>query len=185
MAIAYDKLLSLKIPDVEHSYTEKDTILYALGLGLGHDPMDEAELAFVYEKNLKALPTFAMKLGYTPFWLRNPAIGLDWHKVVHGEAGFTLHRPIAPKGSVIGRTRIVEAIDKGDGRGALIYSQREVIDKASGALIATLRQTTFARGDGGFGGTREWSKGNAPALHAIPDRAPDLICALPTRPEVA
>jgi hypothetical protein len=48
MPLNYDKLLALDIPDVEHTYTEKDTILYALGLGLGHDPMDEAELAFVY-----------------------------------------------------------------------------------------------------------------------------------------
>ena len=185
MAIDYDKLLALEIPDVAHGYTQKDVILYALGLGLGYDPMNEDELAFVYEKNLKALPTFAMKLGYTPFWLRNPAIGLDWHKVVHGEAGFTLHRPVAPEGAVIGCTRIVKVIDKGEGKGALIYSQREVFDKASGALIATLRQTTFARGDGGFGGPRDWSKGDAPKLHPIPERAPDLVCDLPTRPEMA
>lgn len=185
MAIDYDTLLALDIPEIEHSYTEKDTILYALGLGLGHDPMNEDELAFVYEKNLKALPTFAMKLGYAPFWLRHPSIGLDWTKVVHGEAGFTLRQPVASKGTVVGRTRIIEAIDKGEGKGALIYSQREVIDQASGARIATLRQTTFARGDGGFGGPREWTKGPAPTLHPIPDRAPDLVCDLPTRPEIA
>ncbi len=185
MAIDYDRLLALDIPVDAHDYTEKDAILYALGIGLGYDPMNEDELAFVYEKNLKALPTLAMKLGYTPFWLRNPAIGLDWHKVVHGEAAFTLHKPIVPKGSVIGRTRILEAIDKGEGKGALIYSQREVFDKASGAKIATLRQTTFARGDGGFGGPREWTKGTPPALHPIPDRPPDLVCDLPTRPEIA
>ena len=102
MTIDYRKLLDLRIPDVVHPYTEKDTILYALGLGLGHDPMDENELGFVYEKNLKALPTFATKLGYSPFWLRAPEIGLDGHKFVHGEAGFTLHRPIAPKGCAAG-----------------------------------------------------------------------------------
>jgi acyl dehydratase len=179
--IDYDRLLALDIPDVEHTYTEKDAILYALGLGLGRDPMDEAELAFVYEKNLKALPTFAVKLGYTPFWLRAPEIGIDWNKVVHGETGFTLHRPIAPKGKVIGRTRVVEVLDKGEGKGALIYSQREVIDKASGEKIATLRQTTFARGDGGFGGPR----GDGPLPHPLPERAPDLVCDLPTRPEIA
>ncbi len=66
MAIDYDKLLALKIPDVEQSYGAKDTMLYALGVGLGHDPMNEDELAFVYEKNLKVLPTFALVLGYTP-----------------------------------------------------------------------------------------------------------------------
>jgi acyl dehydratase len=185
MAINYDRLFALDIPDIAHSYTHKDAMLYALGVGLGYDPMNESELAFVYEKQLKTLPTFAMVLGYTPYWLRHPDVGLDWGKVVHGEAGFTLHKPIEPEGAVIGRTRVIEAIDKGAGRGALVYSQREVIDQASGATLATLRQTTFARGDGGFGGPREWSKGAAPVPHAIPERAPDLVCDLPTRPEMA
>src|SRR6185437_8435575 len=143
MPIDYDRLLALDIPDVQHSYTEKDVILYALGLGLGQNPLNEDELTFVYEKNLKALPTFAVMLGYVPFWLRHPKIGLNWTKVVHGEHGFTLHKPIAPRGSVIGRTRITEVIDKGKDKGALTYSVRQVVDQASGELIATSRQTTF------------------------------------------
>src|SRR3954471_24105375 len=113
MAIVYDKLLALKIPEVEHAYGAKETMLYALGLGLGQDPMNEEELAFVYEKNLKALPTFALVLGHTPYWLRNPQTGVDWTKVVHGEQAFVLHKPVAPHGAVIGRTRVVEVIDKG------------------------------------------------------------------------
>jgi acyl dehydratase len=181
MPIDPEKLLALEIPEVEHSYTEKDAILYALGLGLGQDPMNGQELAFVYEKDLKALPTFALVLGYTPYWLRNPQSGVNWTKVVHGEQGFTLHRPVTPTGAVIGRTRVVDVIDKGADKGALIYSVREVIDKASGAPIATLRQTTFARGDGGFGGPRR----DTPPPHPLPERTPDMVCDLPTRPEAA
>jgi acyl dehydratase len=181
MTIVYENLLALKNPDVEHSYTDKDAMLYALGLGFGQDPMNEDELAFVYERNLKALPSFALMLGYAPFWLRNPQIGVTWNKVVHGEQAFVLHRPVAPHGAVIGRNRIVEVIDKGEGRGALIYSERQVIDKASGESIATLKQTTFCRADGGFGGPSR----QAPAPHPLPDRAPDLVCDLPTRPEMA
>src|SRR5882672_1258499 len=101
MPIDYDKLLALKIPDVAQAYTEKDAILYALGVGLGHDPMDEAELAFVYEKNLKVLPSFACVLGYTPFWLRDHDTGIDFLKAVHGEQGVVVHRPIAPRGKVV------------------------------------------------------------------------------------
>jgi acyl dehydratase len=181
MPIDYDKFLALAIPEVEHTYVEKDAILYALGLGFGYDPMNVDELAFVYEKNLKALPTFALVLGYSPYWLRNPECGVNWTKVVHGEQGFVLHKPVAPKGAVIGRTRIVEVIDKGEGKGALVYSERAVIDKASGERIATLKQTTFCRGDGGFGGPPR----EAPAPHPIPERAPDMVCDLPTRPEMA
>src|SRR6185312_14949025 len=109
MAIVYEKLLALKIPEVEHTYGPKDVMLYALGLGLGQDPMNENELAFVYEKNLKVLPTFAL---------------------VHGEQAFMLHKPVAPQGAVIGKTRVAEVIDKGAGKGALVFSERQIIDKA-------------------------------------------------------
>ncbi len=181
MPIDPDKILSLKIPAVEQTYGVKDCILYALGLGLGQDPMNQDELAFVYEKNLKALPTYALMQGYAPYWLREPEFGLTWSHVVHGEQSLKLHVPVAPQGDVIGRERIVDVVDKGEGRGALIYSEREVVDKASGQLLATLTQTTFCRADGGFGGARR----ETPAPHPIPDRAPDLVCDLPTRPEMA
>ena len=179
--IVYEKLLALNIPEVEHTFGPKDCILYALGLGLGQDPMNADELAFVYEKNLKALPTFALVQGYSPYWLRNPDSGVNWTKVVHGEQGLTLHKTVKTQGTVIGRTRIVEVIDKGEGKGALVYSERQVTDKASGELLATLKQTTFCRGDGGFGGPPR----EAPAPHPLPERAPDLVCDLPTRPEMA
>lgn len=181
MAIDYDKLLALKIPEVEHSYTDKDTILYALGVGLGYDPLDESELAFVYEKNLKPLPTLAAVLGYPGFWVRNLDTSIDWVRSVNGEQSIALHRPLAPQGTVIGRSKILDIVDKGAGKGALIYTERTVSDKASGALIATVNQTTFCRADGGFGGPKRES----PPVHPIPERKPDLVCDLPTRPEMA
>jgi len=181
MPIVYEKLLALDIPAVEHAYGPKDCILYALGLGFGQDPMNEDELSFVYEKNLKVLPTFALVQGYTPYWLRNPQSGVTWNKVVHGEQGLVLHRPLASEGVVVGQTRIVEVIDKGEGKGALVYSERKITDKQSGELLATLTQTTFCRADGGFGGPAR----EAPRPHAIPERAPDVTCDLPTRPEMA
>src|SRR5581483_10079034 len=176
-----EKLLALDIPPVEHTFGWKDCVPYALGLGLGQDPMNEDELAFVYEKNLKALPTFALVQGYSPYWLRNPQSGVNWTRVVHGEQGFVLHRPVKTEGTVIGKTRIVEVIDKGEGKGALVYSERKVTDKTTGELLATLTQTTFCRGDGGFGGPQR----EAPPRHALPQRAPDAVCDLPTRPEMA
>ena len=64
MTIVYDKLMALDIAPAEQIYDAKDCMLYALGVGLGHDPMNEDELAFVYEKNLKVLPTMATVLGH-------------------------------------------------------------------------------------------------------------------------
>ena len=181
MTIDREKLLALKIPDIEHSYSEKDAILYALGIGLGHYPRNEDELSFVYEKELKILPTFALVLGYSAFWLRDLVPGINWGKILHGEQGLVLHRPIPPRGQVIGRTTILDVIDKGAAKGALIYSQRLILDQSSGEKIATLMQTTFCRGDGGFGGPERAS----PPPHPIPARAPDAVCDLPTRPDTA
>jgi acyl dehydratase len=181
MAIDYEKLLALKIPDAVHTYGDKDTMLYALGVGLGHDPIDRAQLDFVYEKNLKALPTFACLLGYPGFWVRDLDTGIDWVRIVNGEQGFTLKAPVKPRGTVVGKTRIVEVIDKGEGKGAVVYTERKITDKASGELIATVTQTTFCRADGGFGGPPRES----PPSHKVPERAPDLVCDLGTRPEMA
>jgi acyl dehydratase len=181
MPINYNKLLALTIPDVEHSYGPKDCMLYALGLGLGYDPVDETQLAFVYEKNLKVLPTMAAVIGYPGYWVKELDTGIDWVKVVAGEYSITLHRPLMPSGTVIGRTRVVEIVDKGPGKGAVLYVERTNEDKATGVCIATILQTTFCRADGGFGGPPR----QQPAPHPIPERAPDLACDLPTRPETA
>ena len=181
MPINYDKLLALKIPEAEHSYSERDSILYALGVGIGHDPMSRGELQFVYEPLLKALPTYPGVLGYPGFWARDLDTGIDWMKLVNGEQGVRLHRPIAPRGTVIGRTRVLDVVDKGLGKGALVYVERAVTDKASGALLATVTQTLFCRGDGGFGGPPR----ETPPPHPIPARAPDAVCDLTTRPEQA
>ena len=181
MAINYDKLMALKIPLSEQSYREKDVILYALGVGLGHDPTDRAQLDFVYEKNMKVLPTFAAVMGYAGFWTRDLDTGIDWVRIVNGEQGFTLHAPLKPRGTMVGHTRILDVVDKGAGKGALIYTERKITDKQTGTLIATVTQTTFARGDGGFGGPPRPS----PPLHQTPERAPDMVCELATRPEAA
>src|SRR4030095_1007295 len=152
MTIVYDKLLSLDVPEVVQAYTEKDAILYALGLGLGHDPLNADELPFVYEKSIKLLPTFAVVLGWPGFWARDLDTGIDWVKLVAGAQGLVVHRPRAPRGIVTAKTRVTEIIDKGPGKGALVYSERVLVDKATGERIATANQTTFCRGDGGFGG---------------------------------
>jgi acyl dehydratase len=183
MPVNLDKLLNHKVAAVEQTYGPKDCILYALGLGFGQNPTDENELQFVLEKNLKALPTWPLKQGYDPYWLRDNDFGLTFSHAVHGEQGIVLHAPVQTSGTVIGQERIVEIVDKGEGRGALIYSQRAITDKANGKLLATLMQTTFCRADGGFGGPRERKDARPP--HAIPERAPDMVCDFATRPEMA
>jgi acyl dehydratase len=142
--------------------------------------MDAQDLRFVYEDGLVAFPTLAVVLGYPGFWLKNSDTGVDWRKILHGEQGLTLHAPLPASGRVIGRTRITEIVDKGD-KGGLMFSERDVVDKASGTLLATLRATTVLRGDGNFGGP----PGPVPQPHALPEREPDAHLDLATLPQAA
>lgn len=181
MPFDYDTLINWKLDDVVQTYSFRDTILYALGLGYGRDPLNERELRFVYEENLETVPTMCVVLGHPGFWVKDPRTGVDWVKVLHGEQGFRIHKPLPTEGTVIGRTRVTDIIDKGPGRGALIFSEKQVIDQATGELLATTTSTTFARGDGGCGGPKK----EQPAPHAIPEREPDRTIDVPTRPEAA
>lgn len=184
MAIDYFKLKNWVFPDLEHRYSEKDTILYALGLGLGKNPIDDDELRFVYERGLQAVPSMAVILGHPGLWMGAPASGIDLSKVVHGEQKVRLHRPLPSSGAVIGRSRVTGVVDKGPDKGALVVVEREVIDKESGATLATVEQVSFCRAEGGFSiagqPSDEW-----PAKPATPSRPADQSCDMSTRPEMA
>ncbi len=144
--------MALDMPAAEQTYGAKDCMLYALGVGLGHDPMNEDELPFVYEKNLKVLPTMGTVLGYPGFWARERDTGIDWCKIVNGEQSITLHRPLAGQGTVLGRSAFSRSSTRAPARARSFYTERKITDKASGEAIATVTQTTFCRADGGFGG---------------------------------
>src|SRR4029079_11878684 len=152
MPVDPGRLLSYPVPEITQALTRRDTIIYALSVGLGADPMDREQLRFVYEEDLRALPTMAVVLGYPGFWLKRPDTGVDWVKVMHAEQGLRIHKPLPVEGRLVGRTRVTGLVDKGPGKGALLYSERRVTD-AAGGLVSTLTMTTFLRGDGGCGGT--------------------------------
>lgn len=169
------QLLAAKIPEVEQYYDWRDCALYALGIGVGFDPMDEIELTFLDETRPTMHPSMVDVLGYPGFWQRDPAFGLDWVKTLHGEHAFRILRPLPAEGHVRGTSRIVDLVDKGTDRGALIYVEREIRDVPSGELLATVMQTVFCRGDGGFGG-----KSDSRPVQALPDRASDMTIDIPT-----
>jgi acyl dehydratase len=181
MALDYDTVMNWKLPEIRQTLTQKDTMLYALGLGLGADPMDEKQLRFVYEKDLLALPTMAVVLAPTGFIWKIPELGADWKKLLHGEQGFELLRPVPSEGELVGRTRIAALVDKGKDKGALAFIERTISDAKTGETIATLKSTSFLRGDGGFGGPA----GPTPDPHELPSRAPDTVCDLSTLPQAA
>ncbi len=176
----YHNIKNWKFPEVDQTYTENDSILYALGIGFGQEPTNPEQLKYVYEKNMQTFPTMAVVLGYPGFWMKDPKAGVNWVKLVHGEQRLKIHRPLPTSGRVIGRGRITHVIDKGADKGALVLSERTLQDP-EGNLYVTIASTTFCRGDGGLSQSDE-----APAaLQATPDRAPDLVCELPTLPQAA
>lgn len=178
--IDYDALLARQFPDVEHSYTTRDTILYALGIGLGVDPMNAAQLKAVYENDpgFCALPSMVNVLASPGFWAMEPDTGIIWQKLLHGEQSFTMHAPLPTQGTLIGKTRIVGIVDKGENRGALILSERTLTNKATGEKIATVAGTSFARANGGFGGP----SGPANPVHTLPESEPDTVFDHKTEP---
>ena len=179
MTLNYDRLLAAEIPGKEQDFSDRDTILYALGVGLGQDPLDERQLSFVYERDLKSLPTYASALAWTRF--ADVDLGYSYAKLVHGEQRMVIHTPLPPRGAVVSQLRVKDAVDRGPEKGAILYFERTLRDKASGELISTQVLTIFARADGGFGGPER------PILlsHPIPERSPDLVCELKVSPRAA
>jgi hypothetical protein len=175
---AYERLLAYRIPEVEQHLTVRDTMLYALGVGLGSDPLDERQLRFVYEKDLQALPTMAVVLAAPSAWIRKSGTGFA-EKSVHGEQTLEIHKPLPVEGDLVAVPKLQSVVDKG--KGALIATERKVYEKKSGDHLCTLVQTTYARGDGGFGGPT----GPVRTPHAIPETAAELTCDLPTLPSHA
>ncbi|MXP62500.1 3-alpha,7-alpha,12-alpha-trihydroxy-5-beta-cholest-24-enoyl-CoA hydratase [Roseomonas sp. M0104] len=180
--IDHEKLLNFPIPEVRQRVTPRDAVFYALSVGVGQDPLDKRQLDYVdAHRTLSVLPSMAVVLGHPGFWLRNPATGVDAVRLVHGEQSITLHHPLPSEGEIVGRTRVTGLVDKGEGKGALLYSEKEVIEAATGKVLAVTGSTTFLRADGGFGGP----SGPVKPVNPIPESAPDITVDLPTRPEQA
>ncbi len=160
---------------IEHRLTWRDTILYALGLGYGSDPLDWNQLQFVYEKDLRAVPSMACVMGYPGFWMREPKLEIDWVRLLHGEHCYEILEPLPVKGLLTAQHKVTGVEDKGEGRGAIVHFEKEVRDEA-GTLLARVEQSNFCRGDGGCGNFGRKGKERLP----LPDSLPDLSCEIAT-----
>ncbi|AQH04337.1 3-alpha,7-alpha,12-alpha-trihydroxy-5-beta-cholest-24-enoyl-CoA hydratase (plasmid) [Burkholderia sp. KK1] len=187
MPLRADYLLNRPFPPIEQAYSLRDSQVYALGLGLGADPLDAGQLRYVYEgsdgQSLRALPTMANVLAYPGFWAREADTGITWQKILHAEQEIRIHAPLPASGRINGTTRITGLWDKGPGKGAFLQQTREIADAQTGRPLATVVQLSLLRGDGGFGAGG--SAGAPPAPHAMPDGAPDHVCDLATPEQLA
>jgi acyl dehydratase len=182
--VSFDpKALLSRPPQItRQTYTKRDTILYAIGVGAGiPDAADAADLRFLYERDLVALPTLAIVLAAPAFWFDDPSLGIDWKRVLNAGQELILENPVPVEGSVSTQLTIDALWDKGSAKGAIMESSR-VLRNDAGATLATIRQTHFLRGNGGFGGAEQ---PKAADLSAPVARRPDYVVDLPTRQEQA
>src|SRR5579875_3912756 len=171
----------------ERSWTHKDALLYAIGVGAGATDPVNFELEFTTENSAgiaqRVLPTFATIVGQGGG--PRASIGtFDPAQLVHGEQAIRLDGEIPPEGTVSVTTTVAGIYDKGSG--GLVVLESEARDSASGEPAFTTRTGLFIRGEGGFGGPRA-AQGEEDLLVAepLPDRAPDEQVAYQTRPDQA
>ena len=166
-------------PGRERSWTSKDSLLYAIGVGAGlGEPLRELEFTTENSEGIeqKVLPTFGVLLAQAG---AARSIGdFDRAMLVHAEQYVELHRPLPVAGTLRSSATVTGMYDKGSG--ALVESESVAVDAATGEPMITTRSSTFIRGEGGFGGDR----GTA-APWQLPDQAPDHRVTEPTRPEQA
>jgi acyl dehydratase len=150
----------------EHSWDEKDCMLYALGVGAG-----TSELAFTTENtrdtDLQALPTMAVVLASGGFGaLRN--IGeFNPAMLVHGEQRIELFGPLPSAGTVRNVGEITAIWDKG--KGAVVELAVTGTDVSTDQPLFSSTMALFIRGEGDFGGER----GPSGPRNVAPERAAD------------
>ena len=178
MPINYDEIMSMTSENVEISYSDKDSILYSLGVGLGNDPMNLAELKYVYENSQVALPSMATNFQYhSPLLLK---ANINFILVVHGEQKLSFSNPLPVSGDFISNAKVIGCYDKGAGKGAIIDVETTINLKKDNTEICKLVSTTFARGDGGFGGP-ESPKSEIFKIEGDPD----FVHEIKTKPDQA
>lgn len=190
MPIDVAALEAWDFPVERQRWTDKDSILYALSLGYGSDPEDPAQLRFVYERTLQAVPAMATTLCHPGFWIADPRTGIDATRAVHAEHHVVFHRPLPAQGSARARTRVVEVRDRGAGRGAMLIFERTLHDAGTGAAIASIEHHTLCRADGGFSGARATAPARTDASSrataaATPDTPPDHVVDIASMPQAA
>lgn len=184
MPIDVNAALSAEPTVREASWTERDVILYHLGLGAGVNSLDPAELGWVYERGLRVLPTFALVAGQgvsagalKPAGMNLPGIDIDLRRVLHGGQSLTLHAPIPAAGTATISSRVADVWDKG--KAAVVLLEQSAVD-ADGNPLWTTGMQIWARGEGGFGGDAGPDVSNA-----VPERDADQVLVSPTSTQQA
>lgn len=179
MTLDYDSLMAAGCDDTPCNYSDKDSLLYALGVGFGNDPLDVKALAYVVETiGQCTVPTMATVLPDLDFL---NVCGLDYSQLLHAEQKLDLYRPLPMAANLLLTSNVLSIHDRGEGRGAVIKIATNARLKRDDTAMFMLESTLIARADGGFGGPG----GASSTPHVLPSREPDLSCDLVVRSDQA
>ena len=160
----------IELSPTAFEYNDRDVMLYAVGVGA-------TELEFVFERNLKVLPTFAVIPAFPGLMGLTQAVEINPVMILHGEQSIKLNKPIPVKGKLTTSGKVTGVYDKG--KGALVVIESETKDEQGDTLFVNTA-SIYVRGAGGFGGERGPEAGNK-----APDRAPDKTVEMQTLPTQA
>jgi acyl dehydratase len=181
MPIDLDVALGAEFGAVEFDWTATNVQLYNLALGAGADPMNSRELSYVTDQKPQVLPTFGCVAAsfhqVEPPTVSWPGVEIDLSKVLHASERVSVPAPLPASGSARAISRIVDVWDKG--KAAVVVLETSVTGD-HGTLLWTQQRSIFARGEGGFGGSRGPSTSDS-----TPERAPDVQVAMPVLPQQA
>lgn len=178
MAIDPTAIGAVTEPHIQ-TWTERDTMLYALGVGAG-----TGDLSFTTENShditQQVLPTFAV-ICCMGFAAASKVGSFNWGMLLHGSQEIRLFAPLPASGSLSVVAEVADIQDKGEGKNAILMMRGRGTDPDTGELIAETLATAVIRGEGGFGG----QPGQRPVAPEFPDREPDARIASPTREDQA
>ncbi|KAF9281541.1 hypothetical protein BGZ88_011553 [Linnemannia elongata] len=164
---------SLEFTSEVFEYTERDVILYNLGIGA-----KRTDLHLVYEnnENFGAVPTFGVVPSFTamnavPFGDILPSF--NPMMLLRGEQYLEIIRPFPTSGKLTSTPYVVDILDKG--KGCVVTIGVKTADE-EGNDICVNEFTMFIRGSGGFGGKKDGTdRGAATAANQLPARKPDFV----------
>lgn len=179
MTQTYQDVLRHTRPGKPHRYDKQQVILYALGIGMGMNPLDERQLRFVLEDDLLVFPTFASVAAWDIGFLLD--LGIEWSKLIHLAQCVEIYQPLPPEARLLSDARIVDVVDKPKQNATVLTSETIIREADSGTPLARLLKTTIARDFRVEGAP----VGAARTGVARPERDADHIVALKTSPQVA
>jgi len=153
-------------------YTERDVMLYALGIGEATNPIDDSQLQYAYENhpNFKTIPTFGVLFPFSAMMnlASTPGLSFNPMMLLHGEQSLEVFKPLPTFGSLTTQSKISNIYDKG--KGALVILDAITKDD-KGQELCKNQISLYIRGIGGFGGERGPAEQSTP----VPKRSPDAV----------